>query len=101
MDFQRVYKSGQRIRGKNYSLIFAANDFNGNRLGISVHGYRGAVKRNRVKRIIREFYRLNRSQILSSIDLVFTVRKGFTFVSPAEIEVEIMPRLEKAGIKAA
>lgn len=95
-EFQKVYKQGQRLRGSSYSLILAPNTLNTSRLGISVHGCKGAVKRNRIKRIIREFYRLNRSIMPASMDIVFTVRQGFSLKSPQDIEKSVRKLLEKA-----
>ena len=78
-EFSRVYRSGSRLRGKGFSLVFLANNRTYSRLGISVHRLiRGAVRRNRFKRIIRENFRLHRELFPSSCDIVFTVAPGFT-----------------------
>lgn len=95
-EFQKVYEQGQRLRGVSYNLILAPNAKKTSRLGISVHGCKGAVKRNRIKRIIREFYRLNRSIMPSSMDIVFTVRPGFSFETPQDIEKSVKNLLKKA-----
>jgi ribonuclease P protein component len=95
-EYQKVYEQGQRLRGGTYSLIFAPNTKNTSRIGISVHGCKGAVKRNRIKRIIREFYRLNRSIMPSAMDIVFTVRQGFSFESPQDIGKSVSNLLKKA-----
>ena len=87
------------MHGENFSLILLANDLEHNRLGISIHGQlKGAVKRNRIKRIIREFFRLNRhflqekspeSRELPSMDIVVAVRKGFNFGKPADFAASV------------
>lgn len=92
-EFQAVYRNGKRLRGKEFSLIFMPNGLNLNRLGISVHGVKKAVARNRIKRIIREFYRLNRQFISPSSDIVIAVRKNFLPDSPLEVERVVMPLL--------
>jgi ribonuclease P protein component len=49
------------------------------RLGISVHRKVGnAVRRNRIKRIVRETFRLHREIFPQSSDIVFTVRPEFS-----------------------
>ncbi len=85
-EYRHVYSCGKRLHGSGFSLIFTANTLEHNRLGISIHGQlKGSVRRNRIKRIIREFYRLNRDFIAPSVDIVFTVRKGFVSQSPVEV----------------
>jgi ribonuclease P protein component len=85
-EYKNVYSSGKRIRGDRFTIIFVPNGDEESRLGISVHGVKRAVKRNRIKRIIREFFRLNRSFIAPAADIVFAVRDGFTPDSPTEIK---------------
>ena len=94
-EYNNVYQHGKRVHGENFSLILAPNNSGHNRLGISIHGQlKGAAKRNRIKRIIREFFRLNKlfiqelgytSYDLPFMDIIITVRKGFSLESPAEM----------------
>jgi len=85
-EYKNVYSSGKRIRGDRLTIIYASNGTEESRLGISVHGIKRAVRRNRIKRIIREFFRLNRSFMAPGSDIVFAVRTGFAADSPAEIK---------------
>lgn len=84
-----VYRHGKRLRGPHFSLIYIENDQGFNRLGISVHGVKKAVSRNRMKRIIREFYRLNRDFLPPSKDIVFAVRKECTFTNLHEVTAAV------------
>ncbi len=85
-EYERVYEAGQRLHGKGFSLIFLDNGSAMNRLGISVHRkIRGAVRRNRMKRIIREAFRTSRHSFPQRADIVFTVRPDFSLKKPAEI----------------
>ena len=93
-EYDNVYLRGKRVHGENFSLILLPNNLEHNRLGISIHGQlKGAAKRNRIKRIIREFFRLDRRFLqekssrsceLPSMDIVITVRKGFNLEKPAD-----------------
>lgn len=85
-EYKNVYNRGKRVRGDRLTIIFVPNDGDVSRLGISVHGVKRAVKRNRIKRIIREFFRLNRLFITPASDIVFAVRDGFSPNSPTEIK---------------
>jgi ribonuclease P protein component len=94
-EYNNVYQHGKRVHGKNFSLILLPNNVTHNRLGISIHGQlKGAAKRNRIKRIIKEFFRLNKRflQEKSSkscefpyMDIVITVRQGFSLENPADV----------------
>ena len=83
--YRLVYEQGKRVRGQNFSLIYLPNSTAGNRLGISIHGVRQAVQRNRLKRIIREFFRHNQGFMEPFSDVVFAVRPGFVPDSPREV----------------
>ncbi|MBU0674840.1 MAG: ribonuclease P protein component [Proteobacteria bacterium] len=85
-EYRAVYGNGRRIRGNHLTIIYAPNGTDQNRLGISIHGIKKAVTRNRIKRIIREFFRSNRSFISPSSDIVFAVRNGFNVDSPLMIK---------------
>lgn len=78
-EFNQVYRRGQRLRGNGFALIYLSGDQPDNRLGISVHRKVGnAVHRNRIKRIVRETFRLHREIFPQSSDIVFTVRPEFS-----------------------
>lgn len=84
-EFNQVYRSGRRLRGEGFAVIYMPNKQQQNRLGISVQRKVGnAVRRNRVKRIIREVFRLNRERFPSHADIVITVRPEFSVKSATE-----------------
>lgn len=81
-----MYRQGTRRHGSGFTLILCPNELGYNRIGISVHRkLKGAVKRNRIKRIIRESFRLERAIYPLCADIVFAVRPDFSLKSPAEI----------------
>lgn len=89
-EFQRVYRSGRRLRGDGFALIFLANAHGYNRLGISVQRKTGnAVRRNRIKRLIREVFRLHRDLFPAAADVVLTVRPGFAINSLLDMQAGV------------
>ena len=95
--YNAVYRRGKRIRGRNFSLIVLANDQGYNRLGISVHGVKTAVRRNRFKRIVREFFRLNRDFLPEAVDIVFAIRKECSLDSPQAVHDAVVVLLQQHG----
>ena len=102
--YSKVYKHGKRIRGNGFSLIFIASNHAENRLGISINGVRLAVRRNRLKRLIREFYRCNRtfpSQVAAIkgtdqiVDMVFAARRQFSPNNLHELSEILLPLYRK------
>ncbi len=74
-----MYRNGKRLRGNGFILIYLNGDQPGSRLGISIPRKVGnAVRRNRIKRIIREAFRLHGEVFPRSSDIVFAVRPGFS-----------------------
>lgn len=74
--FQRLYSKGASCSDKNIVIYLLPNKRPFNRLGITVSKKTGgAVVRNRVKRLIRECYRLNEEKLKSGYDIVVVARR--------------------------
>ncbi len=72
-------------------MIFMSNEESFNRLGISVHRKIGdAARRNRIKRLIREVFRLNRDLFPQSCDVVFTIRPEFAINSLPDMQASVV-----------
>ncbi|MFO7760122.1 MAG: ribonuclease P protein component [Thermodesulfobacteriota bacterium] len=100
-EYQKVYRQGMRLKGDRFSLIILPNNLGYNRLGISIHGVKKAVCRNRLKRIIRETFRLKKHSIAPSQDIVFAVRKNCPFHGQRDIEKAMIELLQKQGLLKA
>lgn len=70
-DFARVYRQGSRARGPSLTVVLVPNDLEHPRLGLSVgkRCWKRAVRRNRVRRLFREAFRLSVPE-LPAVDLV-------------------------------
>jgi len=71
-DFARAYREGARARGMVLVVVARPNGLDHPRLGLSVGRaiWRSAVRRNRVKRIFREAFRLEQHALPPGYDLV-------------------------------
>ena len=76
-DFKRVLRNGERQSTKHFKVFFFLNQTHKQRLGITASRKVGnAVKRNRIKRILREFFRLHKTCFPASSDILFIAKQG-------------------------
>jgi ribonuclease P protein component len=76
-EFISLKLQGRSYYTKNFVVIIRENREGITRLGITVSKRIGnSAKRNRIKRLIREFFRLNKQQIPKGYDLIITALKG-------------------------
>ncbi len=74
-DFVNLNRLGKRHYTKHFSLIIRKTESNFTRLGITVSKKVGnAVRRNRIKRLLREYYRLNKACFPSGFDIVIVAK---------------------------
>lgn len=74
-DFDHVFKAGVRSSDGNMTLLMAEGKYPWARLGISIsRRFGNAVRRNRAKRLIREAFRMLRSDLSPGTDWVIIPR---------------------------
>ncbi|MEN6320784.1 MAG: ribonuclease P protein component [Syntrophaceae bacterium] len=95
-DYLTVYQYGVRIYSENFTIISCRKDVGVSRLGITVSKKVGsAVQRNRIKRLVREFFRLNRSRLSALQDIVIIARKDVSSFSYQDVCRELESHLIK------
>ena len=107
-DFERLYKQGMRLYSKNFTVLLCKNPPSSDskmtnsgisqgesssgrrRLGITVSKKVGnAVIRNRVKRLLREFFRRNKDKLPPSRDILIIARKNAAPLSYRDVHMEL------------
>jgi ribonuclease P protein component len=89
-DFRRVMKFGRRISSRSFILFIQKNENPFHRLGIVVKKEIGpATFRNRMKRYIKEFFRLHKYHIKGSYDIILMIKKGCSLNRYQEAEEEL------------
>lgn len=89
-EFLRLSREGKKVTTPHFIVICKANDRQLNRLGITVSAkVGGAVVRNRIKRLLREFFRTKQNSLLVQRDLLIIARKGAGDLSQAELNKEL------------
>ena len=90
-DFQSVYKSGKSYANKYLVIYTSKNGTDRNRLGISVSKKVGnSVVRHRIKRLIKESYRLHEQMFNSGLDIAVIARQGSDACDYASIESALL-----------
>jgi ribonuclease P protein component len=98
-EFRNVYKKGKSISNRYLVLYVKKNGKNLSRLGISVSKKVGkAVTRNKVKRRIRESYKLYSSEVSKGYDVIFIARVSSNNKDFKVINDSVVSLLKKAGI---
>ncbi len=84
--FRDVYARGRRIGNEMFAANVLANGTDSARLGLSiaVRALGGAVRRNRVRRLIRESFRLHR-RALPALDIIVSARAPARAASAVEL----------------
>ena len=99
-DFDRVFsKPAARVSSKYLLLLAKPNETSVSRLGLvmSKKNVGNAVKRNRIKRLCRETFRLN-AATLPPTDLVLLARPGISQISNGELRTLLLDLFGKLQV---
>ncbi len=76
-EFLRLAKYGRKIQSRHFIAIFGTSPLERTRLGVTVSRKVGrAVTRSRVKRYLREYFRLNKHDIKRNLDINIIAKKA-------------------------
>lgn len=98
-DFRRLYNKGKSAVTPYMVVYCRRNKERGNRLGYTVSTKLGhAVVRNRVRRRLREIYRLNAHKLSSGYDIVIVARARCVEGDYWKMEKAFLSACEKLGL---
>ena len=90
-DFQQVYKKGTSFANRYLVMYVMDNGLEINRVGISVSKKVGnSVVRHRVKRLIKEAYRLQEERFHRGLDVVIIARVSVKDISYGKTESALL-----------
>ena len=97
--FRRLYSKGKSAAGKYLVLYCRRNGTQENRIGLTVSAKLGhAVVRNRVRRRLREIYRLHESQFQPGWDIVVVARSRAVDAPYKKLEYAYLSLADKLGL---
>ena len=93
-DFSRVYEDGVRVDGECFVFYLLETEKPGPRIGIVTPKYLGnAATRNRIKRIIREYFRKNKEPF-AGYDFIVRPKKDAGDLENAELGKKFLTDFE-------
>lgn len=97
--FRRLYHRGDQAANRYLVLYCRKNGSSGNRVGITTGKKLGkAVTRNRVRRRLREIYRLNEGRFLPGYDIVVVARTQAVEASFGQLSHAYLSLADKLGL---
>ncbi|HVN41441.1 MAG TPA: ribonuclease P protein component [Steroidobacteraceae bacterium] len=101
-EFDQLYASGRRLGNSHFGITVHPNDVGLARLGLAVASkpFGGSVPRNRIRRLIRESFRL-RQHDLPDVDLVVSARPRAKDASAVELRASLEGLWDKVKVECA
>ena len=99
-EFRRIYRKGRSAVSPYFVVYCLKNRAGASRLGITVSKKLGhAVVRNRVRRRLREIYRLNSHQLKTGWDIVIVARSRCVGAEYSRMDAAFMAACEKLSLR--
>lgn len=98
-EFRRLYNKGKSAVSPYFAVYCRKTGRQESRLGITTGVKLGnAVKRNFVRRRIRELYRTNEHKLLPGFDIVVVARTRAIYGRYADLERAFLQQMKKLGL---
>ncbi len=98
-EFRRLYHKGKSYAAPSLVVYWRRNGSRCNRLGITVSNKIGkAVVRNKIRRRLREIYRLNEGRFNRGLDIVVVARARSVNTDYHKLEADFLHACAKLGI---
>ena len=99
MEFKKVYNGGKNYWNRNLVLYVRKNNMENSRIGYSITKKIGnSVVRNKVRRRVKEIYRLNVNNIKSGYDIILIPKKNIVDISYKELESAMLHILKLSKV---
>jgi ribonuclease P protein component len=99
-EYRMVGKMGCKLYTPHFVLLVYKNSLKNSRLGVTVSRKVGnAIQRNRIKRLIREFFRQHNKIFLDKKDYSIIAKRDICLLSSSEIYIELSEIFLKATKK--
>ena len=100
-EFRRLYNRGRNAASKCVVVYCGRNGKSENRLGITVSTKLGsAVQRNRIRRRLKEVYRINEQSLHTGYDIVLVARMRSRYAGWKELESSVLSLFGKLKLLA-
>jgi ribonuclease P protein component len=101
-EFDQLYARGQRLGNSHFGMTIQPNELGQARLGLAVASkpFGGSVPRNRIRRLIRESFRL-RQHDLPDVDLVVSARPRAKDATAQELRASLEVLWDKVIVQCA
>ncbi|MGA1862164.1 ribonuclease P protein component [Deferribacter thermophilus] len=94
-EFENVFENGRWVNGKYVDICFALDQSRKVGFIVSKKISKKAVIRNKVKRRLREIFRLNKYDLPDTVNLIIVAKKGVEKVSFSDLEDEVRKLFKK------
>lgn len=99
IEFKKIYKYGKNYWNRNFILYIRKNKLNETRVGFTISKKIGnAVTRNKIRRRMKEAYRLNFEKIKPGYDLIFIPKKHIVDIPYNELEGSMIHIMKISGV---